>query len=81
MQSLQNQFVKAVAVHGVHIIAPYVKFITCIHSLCNCQNYLQCKPKQLITAVRTLLKTKVKQVTMLPYGGIMGNGMTLLLKA
>ena len=23
MQSLQNQFVKAVAVHGVHIIAPY----------------------------------------------------------
>jgi len=32
MQSLQNQFVKALAVHGVHIIASYVKFITCIHS-------------------------------------------------
>jgi len=59
MQSLLNQYVKAVAVHGVHIIAPYVKFTTCIHSLRNFQNYLQCKTKQLITAVRTFLKTKV----------------------
>jgi len=58
MQSLQKQFVKAVAVHGVHV-APYVKFITCIHSLGNFQSYLQCKTKQLITAVRTFLKTKV----------------------
>jgi len=39
MQSLQNQFVKAVTVHA----APYGKFITCIHSLYNFQNYLQCK--------------------------------------
>jgi len=38
---LQNQFVKAVAADGVHIIAPYVKIITCIYSLRHLQNYLQ----------------------------------------
>jgi len=32
MQSLQNQFVKAVASDGAYTIAPYVKIITCIHS-------------------------------------------------
>jgi len=41
MKSLQNQFVKAVAVHGVHIIALNIKIVTCIHSLCCLQNYLQ----------------------------------------
>jgi len=33
MQSLQNQFVKAVAVDSVHTIAPYVTIIRCIHWL------------------------------------------------
>jgi len=41
IQSLQNQFVKAVAADGVHIIAPYVKIITCIYSLRHLQNYSQ----------------------------------------
>jgi len=44
MQSLQNQFVKAVSSYGVHIIAPYVKIIACIiqyiHSLLHLQSYL-----------------------------------------
>jgi len=31
MQSLQNQFVKAVDADGVRNIAPYMKIITCIH--------------------------------------------------
>jgi len=35
MQSLQNQFEKAVAVDGVHTIAPYMTIITCIHWLCH----------------------------------------------
>jgi len=39
----------------------YVKIITCIHSLCHLQNYCiyKYKTKQPITAVRTVLKTKV----------------------
>jgi len=41
IQSLQSQFVKTVAADGVHIIAPYVKIITCIYSLCHWQKYLQ----------------------------------------
>ena len=40
MQSLQNQFVKAVASDGVHTIASCVKIITCIHSLHHLQSYL-----------------------------------------
>jgi len=40
-QSLKKQFLKAVVVDVVHIIAPYVKIATCIHSLCHLQNYLQ----------------------------------------
>jgi len=61
MQSLQNQTVKAVAADGVHTIAPYVKIITCIHSLHQLQSYLyyKYKMKQLITAVRTFRKIKV----------------------
>jgi len=41
MQSLSNQFVKAVDADGVHTIAPYIKIIACIHSLRHSQNYLQ----------------------------------------
>jgi len=41
IQSLQNQFVKAVAADGVHIIAPYVKIRPCIYSLRHLQNYSQ----------------------------------------
>jgi len=41
MQSLQNQFVKAVDADGVHTIAPDVMIMTCIHSLRHLQNYLQ----------------------------------------
>ena len=40
MQSLQNQFVKTVGSDGAHAIAPYVKIIICIHSLCHLQSYL-----------------------------------------
>jgi len=32
-------------VDGVHIIAPYVKIIPCIHSLHHLQNYLQMQNK------------------------------------
>jgi len=60
----------------VHIIAPYVKIITCIHSLRHLTIY-KYKTKQLITAVRTFLKIKVQLVTILPHG-IMGNGITLV---
>jgi len=78
MQSLQNQFVKAVDADGVHTIVPYIKITTCIHSLRHLQNFYiyKCKRKQLINAVRTSLTTKV-YYTMLPHG-IMGNGIMLV---
>jgi len=61
MQSLQNQFVKAVDADGAHTIAPYVKITTCINSLRHLQNYCICKykTKQPIAAVRIFLKMKV----------------------
>jgi len=40
VQSLQNQFVKAVASAGVHVIASYRKIMACINRLCHLQNYL-----------------------------------------
>jgi len=41
METLQKQFIKAVAVDGVHIIAPYARIMTCIYSLRHLQSYLQ----------------------------------------
>jgi len=40
MQSLQNQFVKAVASDGAHIITPLAKIMANINSLRHLQNYL-----------------------------------------
>jgi len=40
MQSLQNQFLKAVASDVVHIIAPYAKIMACINNLHHLQNSL-----------------------------------------
>jgi len=40
IQSLQNQFVKAVASDGIYIITPDAKIMACINSFCHLQNYL-----------------------------------------
>jgi len=40
IQSLQNQFVMAVASDGIYIITPDAKMMACINSLCHLQNYL-----------------------------------------
>jgi len=62
MQPLQSQFVKTVAVDGVHTVAPYVKITHVSTDSAIYKPMYKCKTKQLITAVRAdycFLKTKV----------------------